>query len=90
MEYLTPERGLLLLGAAAVIFMLWEYLRRKHKLRAMLLGTLSGIAALTLLHTYGEPIGFVPPLTVFTVCTAAVGGIPGVLLLVLFCLLFPA
>jgi|GEM_PF-604860 len=89
MEYLTPEHGLLLIGAAAIIGMLAEYLRHKRKLAAVLIGTASGIATLLLLHFYGEPLGFTPPLTAFTVGTAAVGGIPAVLLLALLNLLLP-
>lgn len=79
---LTPAHILTLIAAVSVLWMLYEYLhRKKHRLAAMLAGTGSGIAALLLAHFYGDAIGFAPPLTLCTVGIAAVGGIPGVLLL---------
>lgn len=81
--WLTPRHALLLIGGAAVIWMLYEYLHRKlHRLAAFLTGTCSGIAALLLLHVFGAQIGISPPLTLYTLGVSAVAGIPGVLLLV--------
>ena len=80
--HITPQTVLLLIAAAAVIWMLCEYLHRKRtRCAAFLTGTLSGIAALVLCHFFGARIGFVPPLTVCTLSVAAVAGIPGVILL---------
>ena len=90
MEFLTPEHCLIGIGAAAVLGMLAEYLRRKRKLRAMAAGSGSGIAALLLLHFYGASLGCTLPLNVFTLCAAAVGGIPGTGLLWLLNRLLPA
>ena len=85
LRLLTPHNLLLLLAGAAVLRMSAEYLRRKtDRLPAFLLGTGSGIAALLLLHCYGDAGGFAPPLTVYTLFVSAVAGIPGVLLLYLF------
>lgn len=81
-ELLMPEHLLWLIAAAAVLWMLYEYLHRKqHRLLAVFAGTGSGIAALLLAHFYGDAIGFAPPLTLCTLGVAAVCGIPGVLLL---------
>lgn len=79
---ITPQTALLLIAAAAVIWMLYEYLHRKRtRCAAFLTGTLSGIAALVLCHFFGARIGFVPPLTVCNLAAAAIAGIPAVILL---------
>lgn len=81
--WLTPKHTLLLIGAAAVIWMLYEYLhRRQHRLAALLAGTSSGLAALLLLHFFGARLGIALPLTLYTLGVSAVAGIPGVLLLI--------
>ena len=88
LRLLTPHHFLLLTAGAAALRMAAAYLhRRKNRVPAFLLGTGSGIAALFLLHYYGSPIGFTPPLSVYTLFVAAVAGIPGVILLYLMQLL---
>ena len=80
--YLPPERLLLLTGCVCVLWMACEYLHRKRtRLAAFLLGTLSGSGVLLLLHFFGSGIGFAPPLTCWTLSAAVVAGIPGVLFL---------
>lgn len=78
---LTPPRLLLVIAVAASLIMVYETLRRTHRLRTMLLGSGSGIAALILLHCYGGAIGLYLPLTLLHTGMAAVLGIPGVLLM---------
>lgn len=78
---LTPSRLLLLIGIVAILIMGYEVLRRKHRLRVMLLGSGSGIAALVLLHCWGDAIGLYLPLTLLHMGVAGVMGIPGVLLI---------
>ena len=81
MEWSMTEWMLCIMGTAAVLLMVIEYVRQKRKLPALLMGAGSGLAALILLHEYGGAIGFVPPLTLVTVGISAVLGIPGVILL---------
>lgn len=79
---LLPAHLLTAAGCTAGLYMLREYTRpRKHRIAAVLLGAGSGLAALCLLHVCGGRFGLSLPLTVFTASAAAVGGIPGVLLL---------
>ena len=88
LHLLTPHNLLLLTACAAVLRMCIESLHRKtHRLAAFLIGTLSGTAALLLLHFSGGRFGFAPPLTLYTLFVSAVAGIPGVLLLLLMRLL---
>lgn len=85
---LPPQTVLMLTAAAGILWMLWEYLRRRRtKCAAFLLGTFSGIASLVLCHFYGAGIGFTPPLTLCTLGIAAAAGIPGVILLAVMQLL---
>lgn len=78
---LTPPRLLSVIAVAASLIMAYETLRRKHRLRTMLLGGGSGIAALILVHCWGDAIGLYLPLTLLHAGIAAVLGIPGVLLM---------
>ena len=83
LQFLTePAHLLTAIAAAACLWMLHEYLRkRKHRLAAFLSGSGSGIAALLLIRMYGGLFGFYPRLSLPVLGTAFVGGIPGVLLL---------
>ncbi|MBR6420641.1 MAG: pro-sigmaK processing inhibitor BofA family protein [Oscillospiraceae bacterium] len=77
-----PAHVLILSGCAMGLYMLHEYARpRKHRPAAAAAGIGSGLAGLLLLHFFGARFGVALPLTVFTASVAAVGGIPGVLLL---------
>ncbi len=83
LTWLSPPYVLCVLGIAAVLWMLIEYLRCKRRLLAVIIGMGSGIATLVLAHCYGAAIGFSPPLNLFTVSVSLVGGVPGVLLMAL-------
>lgn len=83
LTWLLPPYVLCVLGIAAVLWMLIEYLRCKRRLLAVIIGMGSGIATLVLAHCYGAAIGFSPPLNLFTVSVSLVGGVPGVLLMAL-------
>ena len=69
------------LWAAAGVFMLIYYLRRKHPFLSVLRGSLSGLAGLILLHYLGGLIGFSPEMNIFNIMQAALLGIPGVILM---------
>lgn len=83
LQFLTePAHLLTATAAAACLWMLHEYLRRrKHRLLAFLTGSGSGIAALWLIWLHGGLFGYHPRLTLPELGTAAVCGIPGLLLL---------
>ena len=88
LRLLTPHHVLLLAAVMSLLRMCAEYARRKaHRMAAFLIGTGSGIAVLLLLHGFGSAIGFVPPVTVYTLTVSAVLGIPGIVLLRLMQLL---
>lgn len=63
------------------IGMSFYYLRRRHVIRSLLRGMLTGVAALFLMHYFGNWIGFSPEINLFNLMQAAVLGIPGVILL---------
>ncbi len=71
------------LWAALGIFMLIYYLRRKHTIRSILWGTLTGLTGLILLHYFGGIISFSPELNLFNIAQAGILGIPGVVLMVI-------
>lgn len=83
LQFLTePAHLLTVIAAAACLWMLHEYLRRrKHRLLAFVIGSGSGIALLLLIRLHGGMFGFYPRLSLPELGTAAVCGIPGVLLL---------
>ncbi len=81
-DLLSSAHLLILYALCAAGYMLRQYLRvRRHRAACFLIGTGSGIAALLLLHAFGGACGFALPLTLFHLSVSAVGGIPGVLLL---------
>lgn len=66
-------------GLCAILF----YLRHRKRIRAFLLGSVTGLTALVLLHFYGGAVGFVPTLCLTNLLVCTVFGIPGVALLAL-------
>lgn len=79
---LSPPHLLMLFGLCAAGYMLWQYLHRRRRLAGVLCGAGSGIAGLLLLHFFGGAWGLALPLTLFHLGVSAVGGLPGVLLLI--------
>lgn len=62
--------------------MLVYYLRRKHTIRSLLAGSLSGFLALLLVHYGGVLIGYTPALNALHFVQSLVLGVPGVILMV--------
>lgn len=69
------------LWAAAGIFMVVYYIKRKHPFLAVLKGSLSGLAVLVLLHYLGGIIGFAPEMNLFNIMQAVLLGLPGMVLM---------
>lgn len=63
------------------LWMFTYYCRCVHKIRAVLAGSGSGLAALLLLHYFGNVVGFVPEVNLFNLMQSVILGIPGVLLM---------
>ena len=70
-----------LFWALAALCLLWLYMHHRRRILAFLLGSVTGLAALILLHFYGGAIGFAPPLNLTNLACAAILGVPGTLLL---------
>ncbi len=87
MEWITENITTLLYIGAAVLLLLF-YIRQRHRIRTFLLGSISGVSVLVLLHFYGGFIGFTPSLSAFNLIFSAILGIPGVVLLFLSELFF--
>ncbi len=68
---------------AAVLTMLLYYLRREHRMRTFLFGSLTGITALLILNEYGGRFSSQLPLNVFNIAGSTVLGVPFVTVLVL-------
>ncbi len=62
---------------------LFFYLRHKKRIRAFLLGSMTGLMSLVLLHLFGEGIGFAPTLCTTNLLLSTILGIPGTALAVL-------
>ncbi|MBR4626180.1 MAG: pro-sigmaK processing inhibitor BofA family protein [Ruminococcus sp.] len=69
--------------AAAVLIMLLYYIRRGRRLRALLFGSLTGLAALFVLNRYGGSFNTWLPLNTINVFGSAVLGVPFVIFLVI-------
>ncbi|MBE6850611.1 MAG: hypothetical protein E7504_02570 [Ruminococcus sp.] len=82
MEWITENICTLLYGGVGLLLIIF-YIRQRKRIRTFLLGSISGLSALILLHFYGGFIGFTPPLSVFNLVFSAILGIPGVVLLFL-------
>lgn len=61
----------------AVLCVLVFYIRCKKRIRAFLLGCVTGITALCLLHWFGDAIGFAPSLNLTNLALSALLGVPG-------------
>ena len=67
-----------------IIFIVFVYyMRRKRKLLSLIIGGISGFAALLLLNHFGGMIEYKPPLNLFNVCGSTVLGIPYVITITL-------
>lgn len=62
--------------------MLVYYLRRRHRIRSILIGSGSGLLALLLVHYGGSLIGYTPALNVLHLVQSVILGVPGVILMV--------
>ena len=65
------------LGAGMLVY----YLHRRHPVRSMLSGSLSGLLALFLVHYGGSLFGYTPALNALHLVQSVVLGIPGVILM---------
>ncbi|MDR0918940.1 MAG: pro-sigmaK processing inhibitor BofA family protein [Oscillospiraceae bacterium] len=72
-------------GIWAVIglIMLLYYAKRKKTFISSVLGMGSGMAALLVLHYFGESINFAPELSMFNTLTALILGVPGVIMMII-------
>ncbi len=82
MEWMQ-ENSQYLYYVGALVLLVVFYIRRRRRIRTFLLGGISGLACLILLHCYGGVIGFTPTLCWFNLCISTFLGIPGVVLLYL-------
>lgn len=80
---LTENTWYMVLWGAAALCLLIFYIRRRKRIRTFLLGSVSGIGTLTVLHFWGDSIGFTPTLCLTNLLIAGFLGIPGVALLYL-------
>lgn len=72
----------IILGVGFLIFLIIEAASREKKpFRKATLTMSSGLIALTLVNLTGTYTGVVLPVSILSICAAAVGGIPGVTLL---------
>lgn len=53
------------------------YIRHRKRIRAFLLGSITGLTSLVLLHLYGGSIGFSPSLCTTNILLSTILGIPG-------------
>lgn len=66
---------------AIILIMVVYYAKRKNTIRSAFVGMLSGVAALVLLHYFGDRIGYSPPVNMFNTGVALTLGIPGTALI---------
>lgn len=64
------------------VIMFSYYLRRKHPIRSIVVGTGSGLLALLLVHYGGSFIGYVPTLNLLHILQSMILGVPGVIFMV--------
>lgn len=69
-------------GAVTVIMLIY-YLRREKKLMSMLVGAVTGGAALFIVNKYGAFIGAEVPINLFNLAGSAVLGVPFVIFIVI-------
>lgn len=82
MEFFRSYLYWLLWGTGILILFLF-YIRRQQPIRTFLLGSVTGLTVLFLLHFYGESIGFAPELCTTNLLTSSLLGIPGTALIIL-------
>lgn len=68
---------------AVILIMAIYYLKREKRLKAILFGSVTGLAALFILNKYGGNFDTELPLNIFNLCGSAVLGVPFVICLVL-------
>ena len=66
----------------AVLCYGWLLMHHRKRIRALLLGSVTGLASLLLLHGFGDAIGFAPTLCASNLAVSGILGVPGTLLLV--------
>ena len=64
------------------VIMLLYYLRRKRRVLSLLVGAVSGLLALLVVHYGGSLVGISPVLNPLHLVQSAVLGVPGVILMV--------
>ena len=69
--------------AAVVLTMTIYYIKRKKRVRTLLFGSLTGLAALLILNRWGACFNTELPLNVFNVLGSAVLGVPFVICIVI-------
>ena len=81
MEFFRNYFYWMLWGMSILIFILF-YIKRQKPVRTFLLGSITGLTALFLLHFYGEMIGYAPTLSITNLLTSTILGIPGTALII--------
>lgn len=76
MQFLIDNTYWLFWGFA-LLCAAWFYIRHKKRIRTFLLGSVTGLASLVLLHLYGGSIGFSPSLCRTNILLSVIFGIPG-------------
>lgn len=76
MSFLIENTYWLFWGFALLCAVLF-YIRHRKRIRAFLLGSVTGLASLVLLHLFGGSIGFSPALNATNLLLSAILGIPG-------------
>lgn len=66
-----------------ILIMAVYYLKREKRLKALLFGSLTGLAALFILNKYGGNFDTELPLNTFNLCGSAVLGVPFVICFVI-------
>ncbi|MBR1554729.1 MAG: pro-sigmaK processing inhibitor BofA family protein [Oscillospiraceae bacterium] len=72
-----------MLWGICLLILLFFYIKRQKPVRTFLLGSITGLTALFLLHFYGEGIGFAPTLCAANLLTSTFLGISGTILILL-------
>ena len=80
---MTTGNIFILICASVVFIMLIYYIKRERKLRSVLFGGITGIAALVILNKYGTLIDVSVPMNLFNVAGSGVLGVPFVVCLVI-------
>ena len=79
-EFLTNHLYALF-WALAALCLVWLLMHHKKRIRAFLLGSLTALASLLLLHFFGDAIGYAPTLSLTNLSAAGILGVPGTMLL---------